>query len=95
MPDDTVADPLLPAAVVPVLSSMEPLSPEDSAFALEIVMAPVVDDALAPVIIDTAPPTSGVPAASPALHSAAMEGGQDDAENFLVRPTVRGRRLCW
>ena len=55
-PLDTASHPEFPAAVDPLLSSTDPLTPLDTAFADDTVTDPVLEDALPPLTIDTLPP---------------------------------------
>jgi len=66
-PDATITLPLPPAAVVPVLSTIAPLDPTDTAFALLTYTAPLDDDPPAPLTTLITPPTLVDDVVSPAF----------------------------
>ena len=52
--------PVVPELDVPELKVMTPLTPDEPAFAVRIVMAPLVDSVPSPVVIDIEPPVRTV-----------------------------------
>jgi hypothetical protein len=64
-----LSEPDEPLNVVPLLSTIDPLTPEDSAFALRIVTSPDDDDSPPPLTIDTTPPVLDDDVVEPACSS--------------------------
>jgi hypothetical protein len=64
-----LSEPDEPLNVVPLLSTIDPLTPDDNAFALRIVTSPDDDDAPAPLTIDTTPPVLDDDVVEPACSS--------------------------
>jgi hypothetical protein len=64
-----ISEPDEPLNVVPLLSTIDPLTPDDNAFALRIVMSPDDDDAPPPLTIATKPPVLDDDVVEPARSS--------------------------
>jgi hypothetical protein len=65
LPDSREIDPVLPTRVVPVLRSIAPDRPDDSAFAVDTTTVPVDELLLPPDVIDTDPPVAAASDAAP------------------------------
>ena len=59
-PEPIEIEPLLPELDVPELNVITPLTPDEPAFAVRIVMAPLVDSVPSPVVIEIEPPVRTV-----------------------------------